>query len=95
MISLPILLFLRFFKGQYYKEFNSTPEIGVHNMSYVYNRGKIFSLPNNKEIPYLHFLFYKKNKYRSLFLWDELTKVDTDELDYNKMIFIDESGIHN
>ena len=95
LLSLPILLFLRFFKSQYYKEFNSTPEIGVHNMSYVYNRGKIFSLPDNKEIPYLHFLFYKKNKYRSLFLWDELTKVDTDELDYNKMIFIDESGIHN
>lgn len=95
VLAWPIQHFSKLFRRQYYQELNATPEIGVHSMSYIYREGKLSSLSDNKEIPYLHFLFFKKNMYRASYLWDDTTPLDTSNLKYDHNVFIDETGIHN
>lgn len=69
-ISIPTLFsipsfFERTFTRKYIKEFKTSPMPHDNQMwKYDINRGKILD-PNSDELPYLHFLFFKKNPYWS------------------------------
>jgi len=94
IISKPFHYYLkrkRFFFGH----LECTPEIGYEEMSYIYRNNILLHRISGKEIPYLHFLFFKKNMYRDKYLWKEDAELNTKYLDFQKDIFIDASGIHN
>lgn len=95
LLSWPVLTLTALLRKQYYKEMNATPEIGVHGMKYIYQDGKVRSLYESNELPYLHFLFFKKNRYRDTHLWNEETPLDTTALRFELSVRIDETGIHN
>ena len=78
-----------------FNHFDCSPEIGHSNMSFIYTNHKVFDRTTGKELPYLHFLFFKKNKYRDKYLWTDETKLNTEELDYSRKVYIDEKGIYN
>jgi len=75
--ALGILNFLRLNKI-YFKEQYSTPIVSNDGLTYyhdssiwLYDQGKIYNERNNLEYMYLHFMFFKKNEFRSFYYWDK------------------------
>lgn len=95
VLSYPFHLFAQYYQKVLLRELNCTPEIGVHEMEYVYKNGKVFSKTTGKELLYLHFLFFKKNRYRDVYLWDDSSRLDTQDLLLDQPIIIDKKGIYN
>lgn len=95
ILSAPLQAYIKRYRKVLVKELNCTPEIGIHEMEYVYKERRIYSLSTNKEIIYLHFLFFKKNKYRTIYLWDDKSNLDTKSIDLNEPIYITSNGISN
>ncbi len=59
-------------------EMDTTPSLikGIE-VDYLYNNnGAIVNVKSGNELPYLHFLFFKKNLYSINFLWDDNTTFD-------------------
>jgi hypothetical protein len=72
-----LLYFLRFNKI-YFKEQYSTPIVSDDGLTYYhdshnwfFDQGKIYNERNNLEYMYLHFMFFKKNEFRSFYYWDK------------------------
>lgn len=95
MMSRPIWTLLAKRKRQLYKELNASPEMGLSDMDYVWEKGHVYERRTGEEIVYLHFLFFKKNIYRKLYLWNNNTKINTAGLDFTRPVFINENGIYN
>lgn len=93
-ISMPVHFYLKK-KGLLFTHLNCSPEIGVSNMRFVYDNHIIKDRTSGKELPYLHFLFFKKNMYREKYLWKDNATINTDKLDFSKPVYIDEKGIYN
>lgn len=91
----PLLCLLARTKKAYFHEYGCTPEIGSSAMSFTYHEGKIFDNSEDRELPYLHFLFFKKNLYRKEYLWGDNASLSSDTLDFDRDIVIDVNGINN
>ena len=81
----------------YFREMDTTPEIWpARSMEYIYRNGCIFERKTGKERIYRHFLFFKKNPYRSCYLWNEQTPltVPYPEKSVEHPLYIDAQGIH-
>lgn len=94
VIAKPIHFIMRK-KRMLFQFCNCSPEIGESKMSYVYVNHSIYENSCNRDIPYLHFLFFKKNIYRKTYLWDENARLNTDNINYDMPVYIDKTGIHN
>lgn len=96
-INFCLLLKLR---GLYFVEQHTTPYISNIKISkhiadkWYFNNGIITNDLNGDRIYiYLHFLFYKRNKYSNFQYWgDDCYRIS--ESDFKKTIIIDTSGIH-
>lgn len=61
----------------------------IINDVYQYDDNKIINEDTKYEIPYLHFLFYKKNKFTKEYVWDENTNF---HINLNKPFLITKDG---
>jgi hypothetical protein len=89
----------------YFKEQYTTPKKNFRNtMRYIYNQDGIFDeYAGNREIPYLHFLFFKKKEFRDKFLQPSYFLKNNRFMSFDKNIItlldkndllIDSNGFH-
>lgn len=94
ILAYPVHLLLRK-KRLSFGFYDCTPEIGYSKMEFVYQNHTVIERDTGKELPYLHFLFFKKNLYRKDYLWTDASLLSTDYVRFDIPVYIDKHGIYN